>query len=87
MMKKMVENIDRRLEVEEEIDTMITSKRLEQNIMSAMPFVIILYLRVCNPGYMDALYGNALGIAAMSACLVITAATVIWGRKITDIHM
>lgn len=87
MMKKMVENIDRRLEVEEEIDTMIASKRLEQNIMSAMPFVIILYLRVCNPGYMDALYGNALGIAAMSACLVITAAMVIWGRKITDIHM
>ena len=87
MMKKMVENIDRRLEVEEEIDTMIASKRLEQNIMSAMPFVIILYLRVCNPGYMNALYGNALGIAAMSACLVITAATVIWGRKITDINM
>ena len=27
------------------------------------------------------------GVAAMSACLVITAATVIWGRKITDIHM
>ena len=80
-------DIHRRLEVEEEVDTMITSKRLEQNIMSAMPFVIILYLRVCNPGYMDALYGNALGIAAMSACLVITAATVIWGRKITDIHM
>lgn len=85
MMKKMAENIGSRMEVENEIDTMVTSKRFEQNIMSAMPFGIVLYMRVCNPGYMDILYGNAVGAAFMTACLVVVALTVLWGRKIVDI--
>lgn len=87
MMKKMVQNMDERLEVEDEIDTMITSKKLEQNIMSAMPFAIILYLRVCNPGYMDALYGNIPGAVLMTVCLGIIVATVLWGRKIININV
>ena len=87
MMKKMVQKIEERLEVEDEIDTMITSKRMEYNIMSAMPFAIILYMRVCNPGYMDGLYGNVFGIAAMSICLVIIFLMILWGRKITSIDV
>ena len=87
MMKKMVEGINGRLEVEEEIDTLITSKRLEQNIMSGMPFVIILYLRVCNPGYVDALYGNLPGVIAMSVCLAVIAMTVMWAGRIINIHV
>ena len=87
MMKKMVQTIEERLEVEDEIDTMITAKRLEYNIMSAMPFAIVLYMRVCNPGYMNALYGNVFGIAAMSVCLIVIFLTVIWGRKITNIRV
>lgn len=87
MMKKMVQKIDERLEVEDEIDTMITSKRMEYNIMSAMPFAIILYMRVCNPGYMDGLYGNIFGIVAMSICLVVIFLAVLWGRKITSIDV
>lgn len=87
MMKLMITNMDGRMEVEDEVDTLVTSKRLEQNIMSAMPFVIILYLRVCNPGYMDVLYGNALGIAVMSLCLAAVMAAVVWGRRIIDIRV
>lgn len=87
MMKKMVQTIEGRLEVEDEIDTMITSKRMEYNIMSAMPFAIILYMRICNPGYMDALYGNILGAAAMTICLVIIILAIAWGQKITNIQI
>lgn len=87
MMKRMVENIDSRLEVEDEIDTMVTSKRLEQNIMSAMPFAIIMYLRVCNKGYMDVMYGNVFGVVVMTVCLAVTALTVVWGRRIIDIRV
>ena len=87
MMKKMVQTIEGRLEVEDEIDTMITSKRMEYNMMSAMPFAIILYMRICNPGYMDALYGNILGAAAMFICLVIIILAIAWGQKITNIQI
>ena len=57
------------------------------SILSAMPFAIILYLRVCNPGYMDALYGNIPGAALMTVCLGIIVATVLWGRKIININV
>lgn len=87
MMRRMIHGIDGRIEVEDEIDTMITSKRLEQKIMSAMPFVIILYLRTCNRGYMDVLYGSVFGVVFMTVCLVVIAATVLWGRRITDIRV
>ena len=94
MMKKMVQTIeygdDRRTaieQVEDEIDTMVTAKQMEYNIMSAMPFVIVLYMRVCNPGYMNALYGNVFGIAAMSVCLIVIFLMVAWGRKITNIRV
>lgn len=87
LMKRMVSNMDSRLEVADEIDTMITSKRMEQNIMSAMPFAIIMYLRLCNPGYLDVLYGNAFGITAMSICLAVIVTVVLWGRRIVDIQV
>ena len=87
MMKKMVQNMEERIEVEDEIDTMLTAKRLEQNIMSAMPFVIILYLRVCNPGYMDVLYGNIPGASLMTVCLGLIVTTILWGRKIININV
>lgn len=87
MMKRMVANMEGRLEVEDEIDTMITSKRFEHNIMSVMPFAIVLYLRVCNKGYMDALYGNALGAVLMTVCLMIIIMAVIWGYRIVDIDV
>ena len=87
MMKKMVEAMEGRIAVEEEIETMITSKKLEQNIMSAMPFAIVLYMRVCNPGYMDALYGNIPGITAMSVCLLLIYVSIRWGRHIIDIQV
>lgn len=87
MMKKMVQTIEERLEVEDEIDTMVTAKQMEYNIMSAMPFVIVLYMRVCNPGYMNALYGNVFGIAAMSVCLIVIFLMVAWGRKIINIRV
>ena len=87
MMKKMVQTIEERLEVEDEIDTMVTAKRMEYNIMSAMPFVIVLYMRVCNPGYMDVLYGNIPGASLMTVCLGLIVMTILWGRKIININV
>jgi tight adherence protein B len=82
LMRKLAANIDSRMEVEDEIDTLVTSKRLEHSIMSVMPFGIVLYLRVCNKGYMDALYGNVVGIAVMTVCLILIILMTMWGKKI-----
>lgn len=87
MMKGMAENIDRRMEVEMEVATTVAAKRFEQNIMTCMPFAMILYMRVCNPGYMDVMYGNVFGVVVMSICLCAIVVSVVWSRRITDIYV
>lgn len=61
--------IQNRMEAEREIETLLSNKRMEQRIMSAMPFLLVMYLQIGNPGYFDVLYGNAFGVAVMSVML------------------
>lgn len=69
MIRLNAECIRHKVEAEEEIDTLIAGKRLEQMIMNIMPFGITLYLEYSNPGYFDILFHNIQGIGIMSGCL------------------
>lgn len=62
-------SISRRLEVEEEMETLLSARKLEQKVMNAMPFIIVWYVEISNPGYFDELYGNLTGVALMTVCL------------------
>lgn len=61
--------ISERIEVNREIQTVITGKRLESNIMSLVPAGIIVYLKFGCQGFLDPLYRNAAGIFVMSIVL------------------
>jgi tight adherence protein B len=87
IIKRTSENISRKFEVENEIDTVISAKKLEQKIMTAMPCLIICYLRLTNRGYMDILYHNFQGICFMSMCLGVIWVSHIWGKKIISIKV
>lgn len=87
IIKKSVNTIGEKIEVENEIDTVITAKRLEQRIMSLMPFGIIAYLRLANQGYMDILYENITGRIVMAICLVIIGVVTVWGKNIVNIRV
>jgi tight adherence protein B len=87
IIKRTADNISRKFEVENEIDTLISAKRMEQRIMTAMPFGIICYLRLANKGYMDVLYGNMAGITVMTICLFCIWLAWMWGRSIIDIEV
>lgn len=63
--------IGRNIESHEEIKTLISGKRMEQNIMKLMPFGMVLYVGFTSKGYFDSLYGNLTGIAIMTVCLAI----------------
>lgn len=81
--KTLCEKIDTR----QEIDTVIASKRYEQNFMSLMPAGIILYLRFTFSGFMEKLYGNALGILLMTVCLAIYTGAFVLGRRLVRIEV
>ena len=64
-----VQVIHRQVEARKEARTILAARRMEQRIMSLMPFCIVLYVKLGNPGYFDSLYHNLKGILIMSLCM------------------
>lgn len=62
MIRKMHVSLTNKWDVEEEIATLVSGKKMEQKIMSYMPIGILFYMRVTNASYIQALYHNALGV-------------------------
>ncbi|HEX3022976.1 MAG TPA: type II secretion system F family protein [Lachnospiraceae bacterium] len=58
-----------KIEVYREIQTLMTAKKYEANIMSFIPVGIILYMWVFSPGFLDPLYHNIVGIFIMTLAL------------------
>ncbi|MBQ9609330.1 MAG: hypothetical protein IJV15_07810 [Lachnospiraceae bacterium] len=63
-------NISEKHMVEEEINTIIASKKLEGRIMLLMPFLIIIYMKFTNAGYMNVMYRTMLGKIVMCISLI-----------------
>lgn len=58
------------ISLEEEMNTMLASKRLEQKIMNVIPFLLVIYLEITTPGYFDMFFGDFTGIALMTLFLI-----------------
>lgn len=87
VIQKTVENIGMKLQAEEEIQTMIAEKKLEQQAMNLMPIFLLGYLELASPGYLDVLYGNLPGALFMSACLVAYAAVFRLAERLGNIEV
>ncbi len=77
-------SISRRLAVEEETETLLSARKLEQRVMNVMPFLIVWYVEVSNPGYFDVLYGNPAGVALMTGCMAVYLAAYFLAERIFD---
>lgn len=80
-------SISKKEETSQEIEVCLSSKRMEQNIMSAVPFLLIGYVKMASPGFLDVMYGNAMGVIIMSVCLGIYIFAFLLGRKIVNIEV
>lgn len=78
--------IERKIDVEQEIETSLTAKKMEQKIMSVMPAGIIAYMRLASPGFLDILYSSWAGALVMTGCLAGYAGAVLWAERIVDIR-
>ena len=76
------ELIGQKVDVRQEIQTVLSGRRMEQTIMKGMPFGILLYIGTTCPGYFDGLYHNWQGAAIMTGCLALYLAAVVLGDKI-----
>jgi len=82
-----VSSIQDKQRIEEEVESMLKGKLLEQKVMMIMPFMIILYLRISSREFIKLLYHNTTGIIVMTLCLLVFVAAYIISEKIINIKV
>ena len=79
--------MEKKSEIDAEIDVLISSRRTESRIMEAVPFAIIVYISATSPGFFESLYHNITGIVIMTICLGAYFGAVILSKKIVSIEV
>ncbi len=76
--------IEDKVSLRQEIETMISSKKYEQRIMNAVPFVILFYVNLSSRGFFDGLYHNAAGNLIMTLIMMVYIISVYWSNRIIN---
>lgn len=87
IIKNTAHHISDKIDVHREIETMLAAKQYEFRVMSAVPYLIIAYMSLSFPEFMDRLYGNIAGTGVMTVCLMIYAGAYYLGVKLTEIEV
>ncbi len=87
MIRNAVWQIGEKIDVKQEIETLMASKKLEFRIMSLIPIGMIFYISMAFPDFLGIMYGNLLGILVMSVCLIVYLFSYEWGKRIVEIEV
>lgn len=87
IIRRTVENISMKIDVDQEIQVMVAAKEMEKRVMTVMPPIIILYLRVANGNFMKPLYEGVASILFMTICLGLILVADAIGEKIVRIEV
>lgn len=82
IIRSTVELIGQRMDARQEIQTVLSGRKMEQTIMKVMPFGILFYIGSSYPGYFDGLYHNWQGVAIMTVCLLVYLGAYVMGDEI-----
>ena len=80
-------SISEKIDIKQEIYTVMSAKRLEQKIMNVVPFIIILYVNISSPGFLHIMYHNMAGVLIISIGLLIYFAEYYMAEKIVSIEI
>lgn len=81
------EIIGEKIEIEQEIETTITSAKSETNTMLIMPIIIVILMSSMGGGLMDALFKERVGRLAATVALVIFGISFVLAYKASDIEV
>lgn len=87
IIKSGISVIEEKIETKQKIQTLLSAKKLEAKIMSAIPFFIFLYIGSTSKGYFDSLYQTRVGHFFMTGCLFVYLAAVWLSEKIARIEI
>ena len=87
ILEKTAAVIEQKMETEQEIQLMISAKKMEQKIMNMVPFLIIFYIGTTSKGFFDVLYHNLIGVVIMTVCLGFYGAAYLLSKRIVEIEV
>jgi len=76
-----------KMEIEMEIDTMMTAAKSEVNIMLFMPLVVLGVIGYAGAGFMDAIYAPGIGRVVATGGLVVFIISYIMAQKFSDVKL
>lgn len=87
IMKRTIVMAKEKIEIQREIQIMLSGKKYEQKIMSLVPIGVMAYISVTSKGFFDVLYHNMAGIIIMSICLVVYVLAICFAEYLTGIEV
>lgn len=87
IIKETQQIIADKMEIEMEIDTMMTAAKSEVNIMLFMPLVILAVIGYAGAGFMDTIYTTAVGRIVSTGGLVVFIISFILARKFSSVKV
>ncbi|MCI7300152.1 type II secretion system F family protein [Ihubacter massiliensis] len=87
MLKSTTEILVDKINIEREIKTMTAQKKFEGKIISVMPLIVILFLNVFSPDYLEPLYTTLAGRMIMTIAIAGLGAAFYLTERLTDIEV
>lgn len=81
VLQAMTDTMQLRLTIYEEVETMITGKKMEYRVMCVLPAGILLYLNITAPDMMSSLYTTLPGRLIMIAGCALYVGAYLWGNQ------
>lgn len=81
VLQAMTDTMQLRLTIHEEVETMITGKKMEYRVMCVLPAGILLYLNFTAPDMMSSLYTTLPGRLIMGAGCALYVGAYLWGNR------
>ncbi|MDO4324697.1 MAG: type II secretion system F family protein [bacterium] len=87
IIRQTTDTIADKIEIESEIDTMLSGKKMEQKVLVAMPIFLVFVLTQTTEGFMTPIFTTLGGRMIATFSLLLIAISYFWSKKITDIQV
>ena len=87
MIQEVIQHIQDKYDAKRQIEVMVASKKLEQQVLNVIPLGILFFLQFSSWDYMCVLYHNVTGILCMTICLIGYGAAFLSAERILQIQV
>lgn len=84
IVRRTTEIISEKIMISSEIETAMTSNKMQMNIMNVLPIVIVFMMRMMSQDFADS-FSTIIGVIGLTVSAGLTIAAYKMGKKITDI--